>query len=105
MTEKEIVIKLMELYFDLHGEIIYYDDFNVKSNREDVLWCMHKWEIKDMDEFMKEYPYMDKIPYGIVYLMQKYYNAEWLGARWCGCATPETLVKRFSERLERRLLK
>lgn len=102
MTEKEIVIKLMELYFDLHEEITVYDDFETKYNREDFLGCMEEYEIEDMDEFIEKYPYMNSIPYGIVYLMQKYYNAEWLCAGWCGCASPETLIEIFSEWLERK---
>ena len=102
MTEKEIVIKLMELYFDLHEEITWDDDFEAKYNREDVLGDMEEYEIEDMDEFIEKYPYMNSIPYGIVYAMQKYYNAEYLCAGWCGCATPETLIKVFSEWLERK---
>ena len=47
MTEKEIVIKLMELYFDLHEEITWDDDFGAKYNREDVLGGMEEYEIEE----------------------------------------------------------
>lgn len=102
MTEKEILQELIGLAYSFQEEaFIDLVDKNEKYDREFTLGYMEDYEIKDMDKFLEEYPYMKTISYGVLFGLQKYYNSEYLSAGWCGCTSPERLVEQLKQEYER----
>lgn len=95
MEEKEIIEKICSLiYYLKKDEILEYCDF---CEREQCLGMMEDYEIEDMDEFFKKFPFMKLFSYGAIYELQKYYNSEYLCAGWCGCTNPERLAKMLDQ--------
>ena len=92
MTEKEILQELIGLIYDC-SECEYFDFKYYNYDATSVLGMMEDYEIEDMENFLKKYPYMKCIPYGLLYEMQRDYNSDVLCAGWCGCCSPERLVE------------
>ncbi|MBO7526366.1 MAG: hypothetical protein J6T74_00545 [Clostridia bacterium] len=94
MTERETLQELIGLAYDLQEEVFidFTDKTTEKYDRENTLGCMEDYEVKDMDKYLEEYPFLKAISYGVLYSLQKYYNSEWLCAGWCGCCPPDRLV-------------
>lgn len=91
MTEKQILQEMIGLMYELKDSVFEYDLDNY--NKENVEGTMEDFELEDMEDFLKKYPYMKYIPYGVIYDWQKFYNAEYLSAGWCGCCSPERLLE------------
>ena len=78
------------MYFDVE-----YEDFSDKTLEKE----MDDYEKKDVDDFLKRYPYMKLLSRSVVYELQKYFNNDWLCAGWCCCACPEELIEKYVNKM------
>lgn len=92
MTDKETLQELIGLMYECRDWLYGLDRFK-QYNKEDIIEEMEDYEIKDMASLLEKYPYLNYIPYGVLYAWQQYYNSEVLCAGWCECTTPEHLIE------------
>ena len=96
---KKIIDAIYNIYKQTDGW--EFDVENEDLNGKTVESIMDNYEEKDMNDFLKRYPYMKLLSYDVVYYLQKFYNGDYLCAGWCGCATPKEIIEKYGDKSEK----